>query len=104
GGSVSPAAPFPLTPARSPKERENYRPRGDKSKQPDISHDDRQGTLSWGEGWGEVASKAEARRRERRPSSGIRRPKPGAEGDSGFGFLSAFGFAPLPPARPGSNF
>ena len=49
GGSVSSAAPFPLTPALSPEERENYRPRGDKSKHPDISHDDRQSTLSWGE-------------------------------------------------------
>ena len=45
-------SPFPLTPARSPKERENYRPRGDKSKQPDIAHDDRQSTLSWGRGLG----------------------------------------------------
>ena len=41
-------APFPLT----PKERENYRPRGDKAKHPDISLDDRQSTLSLGRGLG----------------------------------------------------
>ena len=42
--------------------------------------------------------KSEARRpkAERRPSSEIRRPKPEAEGDSGFGLrVSAFGFNPL---------
>ena len=37
------------TPALSPEERENYQPRGDKSRPPDISHDDRQSTLSVGE-------------------------------------------------------
>ena len=42
----------PLTPALSPKVRENYRPQGDKSKHPDISHDDRQSTLSLGKGLG----------------------------------------------------
>ena len=54
----------------------------------------------WGEGRGEVASKAEARspKAERRPSSEIRRPKPGAEGDSGFGLLSAFGLRICPSA------
>jgi len=43
---------FPLTPALSPKERENYRPRGDKARPPDISRDDRQSTLSLGRGSG----------------------------------------------------
>ena len=39
----------PPTPALSPKERENYRPRGDKARPPAISRDDRQSTLSLGE-------------------------------------------------------
>ena len=45
-------SPVPLTPALAPKERENDRPRGDESKPPDISPDDRQSTLSWGRGLG----------------------------------------------------
>ena len=40
GGSVNPAAPFPLTPALSPKERENYRLRGNKTRHPGISRGD----------------------------------------------------------------
>ena len=52
GGSVGPAAQFPITPAFCPREREKYRPHGAKSRHPDISRDCRQSTLSLG-GWGE---------------------------------------------------
>ena len=55
--------------------------------------------LSWGEGRGEVALKAEARRPKegRVPKSEDRNPVPRAIR------VSAFGFAPLPPSRLGSN-
>jgi hypothetical protein len=46
------ASDFKPTSLLSPKERENYRPRGDKSRQPDISPDDRPSTLSLGRGLG----------------------------------------------------
>ena len=38
------------SPRPSPEERENYRPRGDKSRHPDISRDDRPSPLSLGRG------------------------------------------------------
>jgi hypothetical protein len=43
---VQSGAQFPLTPALSPRERENYRPRYDKSRHPDSARDERQSTLS----------------------------------------------------------
>ena len=44
----------PLTPALSPRERENHQPRRDKSRHPDISRDERASALSpKGEGRGE---------------------------------------------------
>ena len=49
-GTVATAsAQFPLTPALSPEERENYRLRGDKSRHTASSRDERQSTLSDGE-------------------------------------------------------
>ena len=54
---------------------------------------------------GRVALKSEARspRAERRPSSEIRRPKPEAEGSSGFGLLSAFDLRPSDLTRVATN-
>ena len=48
------ASDFKPTSLLSPEERENYRPRGDKSRPPDLSHDDRQSTLSRGRGRGQA--------------------------------------------------
>ena len=69
--------PVPPHPGPLPKERENYRLRGDKSRHPDFKSEIRR-------------SKA-----ERRPKVEIRSPKPDAERGSGFGLRpSTFGFRP----------
>ena len=51
GGSVSPAAPFPLTPALSPKEREPRWPRYELAGAPDMREARRAGGHGVNSGW-----------------------------------------------------